>query len=69
MKMRGRSLIGERQRIAKLKAEDIPRIFALNREGYGPSAIARMYNVQHPNIVRILQRKTWRHIEVPGLSQ
>ena len=49
---------------AKLKEEDIPKIFAMAAEVYTNKYIAKHFGVSATVINRVLNRKTWKHINI-----
>ncbi len=58
---------GKNSGASKLKDEDILNIFILNKEGLGHRKIAKIYNISRVAIKIVLQRKSWRHIEIPEM--
>lgn len=56
--------IGERNKKAKLKTQDIKKIFILHDMGFSTYEIARLYKLAPNNIGRILRRESWKHIQV-----
>lgn len=51
---------------SKLDKEKVIRIFQEHRNGETGGEIARRYNVSRATIRALLQRKTWKHIEIPS---
>lgn len=48
-----------------IKKEDIIPIFKKRKDGILPSQIAKIYNANPATIYAILNRKNWRHVNVP----
>jgi len=48
-----------------IKKEDIIPIFQKKKDGVPPSQIAKNYNANPATIYAILNRKNWRHVDVP----
>lgn len=59
----GTRLRGERQHSSKLKASDIPKIFAMKRTRKSLQEIADAFGVSDTSILNVLQGKTWAHVK------
>jgi hypothetical protein len=55
---------GEKHPLAKLQENDIHVIWTLHTQGWTPQAIADILHVSSRTITSVLQRKTWRHIDI-----
>ena len=55
---------GEKHPQSKLKEQDIYEIFNLYYKGYKRKQIAPIFNVSHYTITDVLNRKSWKHIEI-----
>lgn len=56
---------GERSPQAKLREDDIKKIFEMYRTGSSKNSIARFFSVT-PSLVRgVLARRRWAHVDVP----
>lgn len=55
---------GEQIPSAKLKAEDVPVIFQLYAQGVSGQEIGKRMGVGGGAIMRVLQRKTWKHVSI-----
>lgn len=53
---------GEANNKSKLRAEDIPVVFAMARDGATHRAIAEKYGVSRPAISQILRGGAWGHV-------
>lgn len=60
---RGRSVRGERQRVAKLRETDVRQIWELLQRGTMQKEIACRFGVSPSVISDIKARRTWRHIQ------
>jgi hypothetical protein len=55
---------GSGHSLAKLKEEDIHKIFELNKQGQLNTEIAKIFNIDPSNVQLILSRKRWSHISI-----
>jgi hypothetical protein len=55
---------GSKQHLSKLKEKDIPRIFEMARLGMTMEGIGRVFGVTGITIKRVLDRSTWKHVEI-----
>lgn len=55
----------KRRQKSTIKKEDIIPIFQKRKDGVPPSKIAEIYNANPATIYAILNRKNWRHIQIP----
>jgi hypothetical protein len=60
------SSAGENNQGAKLKEDDIKRIFTLRSEGLSQSELAEIFGIKQAQISRILIRKSWAHVTLPN---
>lgn len=60
---RNRQAKGEASGVSKLCEKDIVVIRALHRSGLSSTKIAKKYNVNKSTILRIINFKTWSHID------
>ena len=60
----GTMVVGSRHRFAKLKEEYIPYIFGMYKKGLTQKQIGEIYGVHSVTIKRILQHRTWKHVEL-----
>lgn len=58
---------GEDHPFSKLNPEDIKTIFAISKLGFSQTEISRMFSVSRKNIGKILNRETWKHVDVDVL--
>ena len=56
---RNRSAHGERNANAKLRSDDIPRIFLMSAQGFSAQRIAADYGVARQTIYMVLKGRTW----------
>lgn len=56
------AMLGEKHFASKIKNSDIPIIRQLNIEGKSNKYIAKIFNVHHSNISKIIRGHTWSHI-------
>lgn len=61
---RNRAPVGSKCVIARLVESDIPRVFELRAQGMTVRAIGREFGVSGGTISAVLNRKTWKHVEV-----
>lgn len=61
---RNRASVGSQCPIARLTESDIPAIFALREQGKTVREIGRGFGVSGGTISAVLNRKTWKHVEV-----
>lgn len=61
---RKRLPVGSQCSIARLLEDDIPRVFDLRAQGMTTRAIGREFGVSGSTISAVLNRKTWKHVEV-----
>jgi hypothetical protein len=64
----GKRPIGENNANSKLTDNDIRIMFKMRLEGYKLDYIANRFNVSKGMVSNILNRKTWSHVEIIGLS-
>lgn len=57
---------GKNNPLSKLTEKDIPRIFALAKEGQGIYPIAKRFGVNHSLISQVLHRVVWAHVAIPS---
>jgi hypothetical protein len=62
-KRKGRNSRGERQRLAKLTADDVRQIRHLREKGLEQQEIAGLFNCHNATISRILAGKIWGFVE------
>jgi hypothetical protein len=61
--LKGRTNFGEKCKIAKLRNNDIPKIFSMQKSGMFQRDIAKQFNVTQNVIWSVLNKKTWVHAE------
>ena len=57
-------LVGPANPKAKLDAAKVRRVFELRREGFSTYSIADVLGVSRVAICQVLNRQTWRHVDV-----
>lgn len=55
---------GEQLPNSKIKSHHVSNIFKLKRDGYMNKEIAKIYDVDPSVISRILNKKSWAHVEI-----
>jgi|SRR3974390_522639 len=60
---------GSKNGSAKLKEEDIPKIFALYDAGFLQRQIGKRYGVSQRTISCVLRKKNWGHLRVPSVTR
>lgn len=64
MHMRGRSgVTGSRCHLAKLDEAAVAEIRRLSREGTNNTQLAKQFGVTRTNIVHIVHRRSWKHVD------